>query len=141
MPDRPYQPLGCRRLNSPEGRSCYATKKKRPTIDQKLDALTNIVEKGFAAVATDIGRIAMACLGRRDQTLDFLRCQIFARPRIAVEHLSRGYCPIYAGWPRPPLGGFVLILHGVSIPTVPSRGIYGTVDMVPCAYDHEAIRR
>jgi cell shape-determining protein MreC len=34
-----------------------ATKKKRPTLDQKLDAVTNIVEKGFAAVASDIADI------------------------------------------------------------------------------------
>jgi hypothetical protein len=31
---------------------------KKITLEQKIDALTNIVEKGFAAVADDISRVA-----------------------------------------------------------------------------------
>jgi hypothetical protein len=31
---------------------------KKFTLEQKIDALTNIVEKGFAAVADDISRLA-----------------------------------------------------------------------------------
>jgi hypothetical protein len=31
---------------------------KKITLDQKIDALTNIVEKGFAAVAEDISKLA-----------------------------------------------------------------------------------
>ena len=30
---------------------------KKKTLDQKIDALTDIVEKGFAAVANDIDRL------------------------------------------------------------------------------------
>ena len=31
---------------------------KKITLEQKIDALTNIVEKGFAAVADDISKLA-----------------------------------------------------------------------------------
>ena len=32
--------------------------KKKITLEQKIDALTNIVEKGFGAVAEDISKLA-----------------------------------------------------------------------------------
>jgi hypothetical protein len=40
-------------------------------LEQKIDALTNIVEKGFAAVAEDIARIdtRMDALATKDQVL------------------------------------------------------------------------
>jgi len=47
----------CDPFHTVNARSCYtalmATKKKRSTLDQKLDGLTTIIEKAFAAVATD----------------------------------------------------------------------------------------
>ena len=41
------------------------------SLEQKIDALTNIVEKGFAAVAEDIARIdtRMDALATKDQVL------------------------------------------------------------------------
>jgi hypothetical protein len=46
-------------LATPTNAACYTSRMaKKITLEQKIDALTNIVEKGFGAVAEDISKLA-----------------------------------------------------------------------------------
>jgi hypothetical protein len=47
------------RAGGPMGSVCYTSlMTKKITLEQKIDALTGIVEKGFTAIADDIARLA-----------------------------------------------------------------------------------
>jgi hypothetical protein len=60
-----------RHQTSDQQLTCYTPPMAIKSLEQKIDALTSIVEKGFAAVAEDIARIdtRMDALATKDQVL------------------------------------------------------------------------